>query len=306
MKIQPVIKWSGSKRSQGEEIIKYFPKEIQIYYEPFVGGASILRQLLESDIDVEKYICSDINSDLINLWNTIKYNPQTLSDKYAEMWQELNYDKNLERKKNYFYNIRKRFNEIHQPEDFLFISRTTTNGLIRYNQKGEFNNSFHITRNGIVPESLHKIIFDWHNALNNKNVQFISCDYQNINTNKNDFMYLDPPYAGTKGMYYGTINYKIFWEWLLKQNCQYALSFDGICGEEDRTYKVPKEIYNDHIYIHSGCSSFKRLKTQTTEYVKESLYLKKIGKIAGRENLLTNKNVEKENFQEWQKNIFQT
>ena len=35
---QPVIKWSGSKRSQSSEIIKYFPKEIDTYYEPFCGG----------------------------------------------------------------------------------------------------------------------------------------------------------------------------------------------------------------------------------------------------------------------------
>ena len=39
MNFQPVIKWSGSKRSQSEEIIKYFPKEIDTYYEPFVEVA---------------------------------------------------------------------------------------------------------------------------------------------------------------------------------------------------------------------------------------------------------------------------
>ncbi len=35
---QPVIKWSGSKRSQAKEIIKFFPQEIDTYYEPFVGA----------------------------------------------------------------------------------------------------------------------------------------------------------------------------------------------------------------------------------------------------------------------------
>ena len=32
---EPVIKWSGSKRSQAEQILKYFPREIDTYYEPF-------------------------------------------------------------------------------------------------------------------------------------------------------------------------------------------------------------------------------------------------------------------------------
>lgn len=38
VRLQPVIKWTGSKRSQAEHIINKFPKEIDTYYEPFVGG----------------------------------------------------------------------------------------------------------------------------------------------------------------------------------------------------------------------------------------------------------------------------
>lgn len=270
---QPVIKWSGSKRSQAKNIISYFPKEINVYFEPFVGGGSIIRSLLENNIKVNKYICSDINNDLINLWNMIKENPNQLASDYFKMWHYLNKDSNLERKKQYFYQVRKRLNKKHIPSDFLFISRTTTNGLIRYNQKGEFNNSFHVTRNGIKPETLKKIIYEWSDMLNKSNVLFKCCDYKNINPNKNDFMYLDPPYSGTKGMYYGSINYEEFWEWLKSRKCRYALSFDGKCGKKDRTYNVPKDIYKEHKYIYSGCSSFKRLKELTTEYVYESLYV---------------------------------
>lgn len=45
---EPVIKWSGSKRKQASEILTYFSKEIDTYYEPFCGGASVLRCLLDS------------------------------------------------------------------------------------------------------------------------------------------------------------------------------------------------------------------------------------------------------------------
>lgn len=273
MKFQPVIKWTGSKRSQSEDIIKYFPKEIDTYYESFVGGASMLFQLLHSDIKVNKYICSDINEDLINLWNDIKNNSKKLIENYTKMWNELNIDNDLERKKNYFYVVRDRFNKEHKTEDFLFISRTTTNGLIRYNQKGEFNNSFHVTRNGINPKTLEKILYQWSTKLNEFNVQFIHRDYSEIQTKENDFMYLDPPYAGTKGMYYGTIDYDLLWNWLKSQNCKYVLSFDGTCGNEDRTYEVPKDLYDKHEYIYSGKSSFKKLRYEIVEDVKESLYL---------------------------------
>lgn len=43
---EPVIKWSGSKRTQAGDILAWFPKEIDTYYEPFCGGASVLRRLL--------------------------------------------------------------------------------------------------------------------------------------------------------------------------------------------------------------------------------------------------------------------
>ena len=274
MKFQPVIKWSGSKRSQSEQIIFYFPKNIDTYYEPFCGGCSVLFQLLHSDVKVKNYICSDINKDLIDLWNMIKNNYEFLINSYKNMWEELNTDENLERKKEYYYSVRERFNKFRQPEDFLFISRTTTNGLIRYNQKGEFNNSFHITRKGINPETLNKIIKQWSDKLNEYNVQFIHSDYNEIQTQENDFIYLDPPYAGTKGIYYGTIDYEKLWEWLRQQNCRYILSFDGTCGKEDRTYEVPNDLYNNHVYLENGNSSFKKLRYEKIEKVKESLYLK--------------------------------
>jgi DNA adenine methylase len=274
IKFQPIIKWSGSKRSQSELIINEFPKQINNYYEPFVGGGSIVFQLIHSDIKVNNYFCSDINEDLINLWNTIKNNPKLLINDYTLMWKDLNKDSDLNRKKKYFYDVRERFNKYKNPSDFLFISRTTTNGLIRYNKKGEFNNSFHVTRNGIIPNTLNDIICYWSNELNKYNVYFEHKNYSTIQTKSNDFIYLDPPYAGTKGMYYGTIDYNLFWDWIRNQPCGYALSFDGKCGHSDRTYDVPNDIYSEHKYIYSGCSSFKRLKEQKTEYVQESLYVR--------------------------------
>ena len=75
--------------------------------------------------------------------------------------------------------------------------RTTTNGMQRYNRYGDFNNSFHVTRNGIMPEKLDKIIHEWNCLLNENNVSFISCTYEKINPQKSDFFYLDPPYANT-------------------------------------------------------------------------------------------------------------
>ena len=52
---QPVIKWSGSKRSQANTILSYLPQEFNCYYEPFLGGGSMLYA-----INPAKAICGDV------------------------------------------------------------------------------------------------------------------------------------------------------------------------------------------------------------------------------------------------------
>lgn len=272
---QPVIKWSGSKRSQAKEIIKFFPQEIDTYYEPFVGGGSVIRRLLSSDVRVQRYICSDLNNDLIELWNLIKNQPIEIANAYEDMWHELNKDDDKERKKQYFYSVRERFNKYRNPLDFMFIMRTTTNGMPRYNQQGNFNNSFHITRNGIHPNKLKNILIQWSELLNLHDVQFICQDYRMVKPKQDDFMYLDPPYANTKGMYYGALEYDELWDWLRKCECGYILSFNGVSGDVDNTYEVPKDIYDKHVYLLSGNSSFKRIIGKSNDsIVYESLYIR--------------------------------
>ena len=235
----------------------------------------MLRRLLESDIKVNHFVCSDINNDLISLWTEIKNNPTAVSLHYEKLWNELNVDDDKERKKQYYYKIRERFNKEKSPLDFMFIMRTTTNGMPRYNKDGEFNNSFHITRDGIKPEALFTIIQKWSSLLNNYNVEFRGCSYKEIKPTINDFCYLDPPYANTKGMYYGAIDYNDLWQWLRNTKCNYLLSFDGISGETNNTYKVPTDIYSKHEYLLSGNSSFKRtIGLSKDSIVYESLYIK--------------------------------
>lgn len=272
MKFQPVIKWTGSKRSQSEEIVSLFPNEIETFYEPFCGGASVARQLLCSDVKVRNIVCSDLNKGLIDLWNEIKNRPIIVYEYYSNLWNELNKDSDIERKRRFFESIRSLYNKTHNPLDFFFIMRTTTNGMPRYNKDGDFNNSFHITRNGIEPKRVKNILVEWSEAI--KNVMFECCSFEKINPSKEDFVYLDPPYANTKGMYFCGFKNENLWNWLKEIKCNYALSYDGISGKSDNTYSVPTELYKRHLYLKSGNSSFKRvIGRDRNAIVYESLYL---------------------------------
>ena len=273
---QPAIKWSGSKRSQAQKIIDFFPKKIGTYYEPFCGGCSVLRAMLESEIKVNKYVCSDINLTLISLWQLIKQNPKIVISNYKKHWMELNSFASVEEQKRYYEEVRDKFNKYKDPLDFMFLNRTCFNGLIRYNQNGEFNSPFHLNRGGIKPDTFEKIINEWSVLLNEHNVEFKMMSYHLIKNTENDFMYLDPPYANTKGMYGQEFNNSRFFNWLKNAPCKWALSYDGKSGTKDNTYDVPTDLYDEHYYISSGNSSFKRLKeTDKNAMVFESLYIKK-------------------------------
>lgn len=280
MMLEPIVKWSGSKRSQAEAIIARMPRDIDTYYEPFCGGCSVLNRLLQTPIvNVRRYIASDLNADLIALWNEIKNNPEDLIKGYAELWMVFNRhsgEEDFERRKEVFYTVRERYNNEHRPADFLFIMRTTTNGMPRYNGEGKFNNSCHFSRPGIHPRELSKICMDWSIILKAKDVQFLHRSFEDVVSEEDSLTYLDPPYMSVERhqMYFGGIDKEKFFSWLRNLKGKWILSFDGKRGEEDYTYSVPPNLYVSHEYLVSGNSSFERYLGQgKTETVYESLYL---------------------------------
>ena len=108
--MKPVIKWSGSKRSQANEIKKYLPDNFDCYYEPFIGGGSMLYTIAP-----QKSVCGDICEPLIGLWNMIKNDPYKVSKSYKNRWNRLKSDGYQT-----YYSIRDDFNRTHNPEDLLF------------------------------------------------------------------------------------------------------------------------------------------------------------------------------------------
>lgn len=265
MRIQPVIKWSGSKRSQVDEILRHLPT-FNRYFEPFIGGGSMLYA-----VNHNPSFCGDLCVPLIDLWNLIKNEPEYLAESYRLNWEKL-----IKEGGEAYYQIRESFNKDRKAENFLFLSRTCANGLIRFNSKGEFNSPFHLTRNGIKPDTFRKIVLDWSNRI--QNAQFQCGDYQETTkeAQKGDFIYLDPPYFNTKGMYGEKMDFERFLNFLEDLNqkeIKFALSYDGVRDEEELKVNLPKELFKRHFLIKSGNSSFNRLFSGKNKNVSESLYL---------------------------------
>ncbi len=199
---KPFLKWAGGKTQIIDQIEKQFPENLKnvsfTYIEPFVGSGAVLFWILERFPNIDKAIINDINKDLTNSYDTIKYNVKDLINILLK-W-EFEYhsiSENEERKKKYYYEKRSLFNlrsssQTIQSALFIFLNRTCFNGLYRVNRKNEFN----------VPIGSYKKpqICNKENLIAVseilQRVEIINGDYAETlqYTNDNTFFYFDPPY----------------------------------------------------------------------------------------------------------------
>ena len=263
--VPSLLKWTGSKRSQAERIASIVPPHDR-YFEPFIGGGAILFYFARQGAQA-----SDIYAPLIGFWKLVRDEPKQLVNNYALQWKLLQDDL-----PGYFYVVRERFNKEQRPEDLNFLMRTCVNGIVRFSKKGEFNNSFHLSRRGMLPERFGDIVMEWSKRL--LGVDFYVRDYAEAfeHAKQEDFIYIDPPYIGNKQRYIGDLDVERFYLELDKLNqrsVKWALSFDGNRGERDYKTILPADIYRRVINLESGYSAVAKVLNGPIEQVTESLYL---------------------------------
>ena len=187
--VTPFLKWVGGKRQLipviSESISKNFIRHN--YYEPFVGGGAILFHLYP-----KKAVINDFNEELINVYKTIKENPE-------ELITDLRTHKN---DPDYFYDIRAldrkndflKLSDIERASRVIYLNKTCYNGLYRVNSSGEFNSPFGRYENpNIVNEPIIRAVS---NYLNDNNITILNGDFEDAlkGIKKGDFVYFDPPY----------------------------------------------------------------------------------------------------------------
>lgn len=257
---QPLIKWTGSKRKLAKTIISYFPEEIDTYYEPFLGGGSVFLQLLKNNHNVQKYIVSDININSIDIFNIVRNNPNLLIEEYTKHWNLLYNDK------EYYYVVRDEYNNTKDSILFYFLTRTAYNGTIRFNKKGGFNTALHFGRDGIKPDTLKDIILYYHNIMKDKNIEFRHTSFETIiPQNKNDVVFLDPPYSDSSSLYFGNISTAVLENYINNLDCYWYMTFNGFTENKNDGVVKNNEFffninYKERIGLISGQSSFSRLK----------------------------------------------
>lgn len=212
--------YTGDKYKLINELKNYFPKEIDKFIEPFVGGGSVFlnsnaKSFYENDIDknimsIHNFLSSfSSTDDLLNiLFSKIEeYNfscsykgktvPQELKSKYVKTYfAKHNADSYKKLKEKYNASDRSDIADLYLLLIYGF------NRMLRFNQKGEFNLPVgNVDFNQNVVEALTNYV----NLTNQKKIYWSNEDYKSflskIVTTENDFIYLDPPYLITSSEY---------------------------------------------------------------------------------------------------------
>ena len=263
---EPVIKWPGSKRKIALRLASLFPGAAK-YYEPFVGGGAMLPVR-----GCPQAIAGDTIPELIALWVAIRDSPETTADEYEMRWSRMQRQGHT-----VYYAIRDSFNTTRNPHDFLFLTRTCVNGLVRFNSKHEFNNSLHHTRPGISPTRLRRVMRQWSSIL--QDVEFVAADYRETlaTVTAKDIVFLDPPYAGTKGRYIPCdFELEQLYRELARLNAlgaRWILTLDGKAGGRAYRADVPPDLYRVRFGLSTGNSPFSQVMSKRLETVVESVYL---------------------------------
>jgi len=274
MKIPHPIPYQGSKRNLAANILRFFPQKIDRLIEPFAGSAAITIASAYY-FKANKFIVNDINEPLINLWDKIVNEPQTIIRDYHHIWNN-----QLGNEEEFYYQIRDSFNQTKEPKYLLFLLAKCVKAAVRYNAEGNFNQSPDKRRKGRLPENMRFDILNVSNLLKDK-VTFHSVDYEKIldMATENDLVYMDPPYQGTAkngGFRYmedlNHENFVISLYKLNKRNIPFILSYDGRTDNKTYGEELPKELNLHKIEIDAGRSSIATLHSRN-ERTYEAVYI---------------------------------
>jgi len=197
----PPIKSQGIKSKLVPWIGSIIPDTFKgRWIEPFMGTGVVAFNLAPNDA-----LLCDANPHLINFYTAL--NEGTISANHIRAY--LMHEGKLLREKgeDHYYFIRERFNDAHDPLDFLFLNRAGFNGMIRFNRKGGFNIPFCRKPERFAPAYVTKIVNQAEyvsKLFQRKCFEFKHQDFSKTieEATSEDMIYCDPPYIDRYADYY--------------------------------------------------------------------------------------------------------
>lgn len=186
--VKSPINYIGCKYQLLPYILPHFPKDIDTFIDVFGGSATVC-----FNVKADKIVHNDIIPHISRIFNTWKQIPLENLLKYFKQYQSIS--------EELFKALRWRYNQYHEPNILFILICNSYNGQMRFNNSLEYNSSY---AKGIryLTDNILKNIELIHPLLNT--IEFSSKDFRDMSYSElteNDFVYFDPPYLISQGVY---------------------------------------------------------------------------------------------------------
>ncbi len=198
----PPLKSQGIKTKLVPLIASITPEYQGRWIEPFLGTGVVAFNEAPRET-----LLNDTNPHIVQFYKDIQGGEITPESVRAYLEEEGEHLRNADEDGYvHFRKVKDRFNAEHRSLDFLFLSRSGFNGMMRFNKKGDWNIPFCKKPNRFSPGYITKIVnqVDSVSTIIKPEWEFTSEDFQNTieKAGKDDVVYCDPPYFGRYVDYY--------------------------------------------------------------------------------------------------------
>ena len=207
------LNYMGGKFSLVPQIKKMLPKNISTFYDIFSGALNV-----SVNVSSKKVIANEIQEELVELLSFIKKTPTpkliNIIEKYIKKYglshtAKYSYshygttssDGLAKYNKEKFVIMRSDYNKRKSPELLLMLVMYGFNNMIRFNNNNDFNTP---VGKRDFNNKIRANMISFSERLKDINIEIKNSSYLSIkpaNLQKNDFVFLDPPYLITNAVY---------------------------------------------------------------------------------------------------------
>ena len=249
----------GNKQRFAHEIADVFPERFSTYFEPFLGSGAVLGTAVP-----HRALGSDCFQPLMEIWRTLKRDPDLLVSWYAErvalhqtIGKQRAYDETLAS-----YNARP------NAADFVFLSRACYGGVVRFRKDGYMSTPCG-AHQPVSAQSFAARVKTWHARV--KGTEFETLDYREAMARAvaGDIVYCDPPYSHTQAILYGAQDFSLAQLLAAITACkdrgvQVVLSIDGTkkSGSVLCDVRIPDGLFAREVAVNVGRSMLRRFQRE--------------------------------------------
>jgi DNA adenine methylase len=270
-----LLKWVGNKQRVAHEIASFFPPIYGTYFEPFLGSAAVLGTLRPG-----RALGSDAFQPLIEIWQTLKCDPDTLKRWYADRYERMMQgDKVTE-----YERVKASYNRAPNGADLLFLCRACYAGIVRFRMADGHMSTPCGPHQPVPPDAFADRVNEWRRRT--AGAEFRRLDYREAMAlaRPGDLVYCDPPYTHSQAILYGAQRFRL--QQLLaaiadskSRGVYVALSIDGTkrSGNHVCRLPIPDGLFEREAMVNCGRSMLRRLQmggqTLESEVVADRLLL---------------------------------